>query len=265
LSIALFNACFAATEAEAQDMRVYTSVTDISQSEDTSPVISSSLTLFHAGKVYDYMENVGEVVIFEPAQHRFIILGKNYTATEVPFTEIHQFLESAEAQAIDYIAELNSHESTGAVRTAAVVKFQLDPNFQESFEPESLKLSLRGGHLNYLVTGSKVEHPSAVENYLNYADWASRLNYVLHPHSAFPDARLMVNKSLREKKVLPVQVELSMQLDPPVKLRAEHSYAWKFQSIDRRHISHWEQTLRSDKVRWVSFREYQQQLLVKNH
>ena len=57
----------------AQEMRVYTTVRNLrgsAVSEDRAPVVARSLTLFHAGKVYDYVEAAKELTIFEPAHHR---------------------------------------------------------------------------------------------------------------------------------------------------------------------------------------------------
>ena len=246
---------------EAQSLRVITKLSDVSSSGKSQP-LSHTLTLFHGGRVYDYMEEVGEVVIFEPIHNRFIILGKNYAATEVSFTEINHFLESAQKEAIEYINELSADTNPASAQQAASVRFQLTPEFQEKFDAANHKLTLTGTELEYAITGQPVESATVVNRYLEYADWAKRLNYVLHRHSSLPEARLHVNQRLRDKQMLPVVVELTLHLDPPVKLRAEHRYDEEFQSNDRRHISHWERTLQSDKIRWMTFREYQQNLLV---
>ena len=61
----------------AQDMRVYTTVSRKGTDGAWEPY-SHSLTLLHAGKVYDFMEEVGEVVIYEPMDGRFIFLDSSY-------------------------------------------------------------------------------------------------------------------------------------------------------------------------------------------
>jgi hypothetical protein len=250
-----------AAPAWAQDMRVYTTVTDASHGNGQSRVISHSLTLFHAGKVYDYMEEVGEVVIYEPIHHRFVILGKDYAATEVPFSELNHYLEIAETESRRYLDQLSANNAGESGRSAELIRFQLDPQFEEELDPARNRLDLKGGCLDYSVTTAKIEQEQFVRQYLDYADWAARLNFVLHPNAAFPEARLTLNRSLREKQLLPTQVELTLQLADPVRLRADHSFRWEFQSVDRRHISHWEKMLRSNDVRWMSFQEYQQQLV----
>ncbi len=249
-------------EAMAQSLRVITKVSDVSNPQDSQP-LSHSLTLFHGGRVYDYIEQVGEVVIFEPIHNRFIILGKNFAATEVSFTEINHFLESAQIEAVEYIDELTADPQPSSARMAAAVRFQLTPEFEETFDAANSRLTLSGTELEYSVVGQAVEADSVVNRYLEYADWAKRLNYVLHSHASLPQSRLKLNETLRTRKLLPVVVDLTLHLDPPVKFRAEHRYADKFQSNDRRLISHWERTLQSNKIQWMTFREYQQKLLVQ--
>lgn len=245
----------------SQDMRVYTSVTDMSRGPQSSGVLSTSLTLFHAGKVYDYMEDIGEVVIFEPSHHRFIILGKDFSATEVPFAELNHFLEAAQKESLKYIEELSSRTDSRSAKLAEAIRFQLQPDFHQSYEESTGTLRFQGGPMNYEVRAASAPSVLVVDRYLDYTDWAARLNYVLHPHSAFPAARLMLNDALRKRKQLPIQVDRTLQLDAAERLRAQHSFSWELQSIDKKHISHWERTLQSDRVRWLTFHEYQQQIL----
>lgn len=257
LCLVLIAITLKAKSATAQDMRVYTSVSDVSQEAEPRS-ISHSLTLFHAGKVYDYMKETGEVVIFEPVHHRFVILSKDFTATEVPFSELNHFLESARTDSLNYLSKLKVEENANAARLDALVRFQLSPEFQEQQDTAKQSLELSSDHLNYNVKTAKIDSPQFVRQYLDYADWAARLNFVLHPNSTFPEARLKLNDSLRRLELLPTQVDLQLQMAEPVRLRAEHQFGWEFLSIDRTHISQWERSLRSDKVRWLPFQQYQQ-------
>ena len=247
----------------AQDIRVYTKVTDVSSSAQPPQVIAHSLTLFHGGKVYDYVESVGEVVIYERSHHQFVILNKSYAATRVPFAQVNHFLEAAQKQSVGYLEELRESANTAAAKKAAAVRFQLSPQFHEEYVPEQNRLTLEGGPLDYVVAAARLESPEIIAMYLEYADWAARLNYVLHPQAVFPEPRLHLNRILRSRELLPYRVELRMDLESEVKLRAEHEFSWKLQPIDRQHISMWEKKLESDKVRWLTFHEYQQRLLTE--
>lgn len=250
------------THCAAQDIRVYTTVSDVTRPGQPKP-ISHSLTLFHAGKVYDYMEETGEVVIFEPVHHRFVILNKDYTATEVPFAELNHFLDAARADSLNYLRKIQMQGNPNADRLDALVRFQLNPTFEEQEGPNGQSLELKSDHLTYTVKTARIDSTQYVRQYLDYTDWAARLNFVLRPKSTYPEARLKLNDALRRMEVLPVQVDLQLQTAEPVRYRAEHQFAWEFLSVDRSHISQWERSLRSDKVRWVPFQQYQQQALVQ--
>lgn len=247
----------------AQDIRVYTQVLDVSKS-GAPETLSHSVTYFHLDRVYDYMPDVGEVVIFEPVHNRFIILKNDYTATEVSFAEVNHFLESAEVETVKYIRELAVSPDPAASGTAALLNFQLKPEFQEEFLEEKNALLLKGKYLQYRVAGTKVESPNIVRQYLEYADWAKRLNYVLHPHPTLPTARLKLNESLRTHQLLPTEVEMTILLQPEVKLKAVHQYSDKLQSIDRQSITRWEKMLNEPgRLKWLTFPEYQQNLLAE--
>lgn len=244
--------------AAAQDMRVYTTVAAVE--ENREQVVSHSLTLFHAGKVYDYMEDVGEVVILEPARNRFIILGGNYTATDVPFSEVHQFLDAAQSKADEYLEEVQKSGDANQLKRSLAIAFQMKPDLTARFNEAEQTLQIQGEFLTYQVHAAAAPSPEFLRQYLDYADWAARLNYVLHPHSAYPTARIRLDEELKERGVIPVTVELSAKLDQPVRLKARHDYRG-LQAIDRQLINRWEQQLLAPEIHWVSFHEYQQKLL----
>jgi hypothetical protein len=244
-----------------QDMSVYTTVSPVTVGDEKPPVIARSLTLFHAGKVYDYMEDLGEVVIFEPVNNRFIILNGNYVATRVEHSELQQFLKVAQFESENYLQELSLKSGREDRATAALLEFQLQPKFEEQYDPTLDRLALAGGPMRYDVQTARVETAALVEQYLTYADSAARLNFVLHPGSAYPEPRLKLNASLREKGLLPIMVRLETRRAEKTALRADHKYQWELQASDKAHINKWERLLESDELQWVGFREYQQQLL----
>ncbi len=61
----------------AQELRIYTRIHDLSTAAGQKFPDQCSLMLFHAGKVYDYIEPAQEVTVFEPALRRFTILNAN--------------------------------------------------------------------------------------------------------------------------------------------------------------------------------------------
>lgn len=252
---------FANQSARAQDLRVYTTVVNVSENPQRPPVIARTLTLFHAGKVYDHMEDVGEVVILEPIHNRFILLDGNYTAATVPFEELRHFLEVAAAEARRYSDELRSEGNPKLLKAVPALEFQLQPKFAQSFDPVEGRLKLMGDYLSYEVRTSRIPSAQSLERYLTYADWAARLNYVLHPQTLYPESRLALNRALRERQALPTTVDLRAEVGTQLHLRARHEFGWELQSYDKAQINKWERLLESSQVRWVTFHEYQQQVV----
>lgn len=248
------------TPLAAQDLRVTTTVTDRSQ-PNKPRVLSTSLTLFHAGLVYDYMTEVGEVVVFEPQRHRFMVLNRDFAATEVSFTEVNRFLEVAAAESDTYLTQLRQDASPGATQSAHAIRFQFAPQFREAFQDGNGVLAMTGDPMSYQVKTEKSRVPESVTQYLDYADWTARLNYVLHPQATFPAPRLMLNQSLRKHGRLPTQVELVLQGTPEVRLQAEHAYSWELRAVDRQAIAQWNRQLESKELKWMTFHQYQQRLI----
>jgi hypothetical protein len=95
-----------------------------------------------------------------------------------------------------------------------------------------------------------------------YADWMARLNFVLHPQSLYPDARLSLNESLRTRNMYPTEVRLFQDTNDKSHLRAEHRISRALDSTDRMMITEWESQLKTGKLKEVTFREYQEAILI---
>lgn len=257
--------------SSGQELRVYTQVYNegaaVSQPDHKAPIVARSLSLFHAGKVYDYIASIGELTVFEPNQNRFIILNGSHSpmmATVVTFDEIKQLLKIGRQETDNYVEQLKSHGDTESQRAIAPLRFQLNPSFQYQYNEKVHTLRLTGDYIRYDVQCAEVTSAETVEMYLAYADWAARLNYVLHPQVPYPAPRLLLNDRLREHQVLPVVVELRANFENQLHLRAEHKIHWDFNAKDRSDIHHWETLLKNKSMKFVPLREYQQALLLPN-
>lgn len=244
----------------AQEMRVRTTISRMDAGGQWKP-FAYSLTLFHAGKVYDYMEDVGEVVVYEPTNDRFVFLDGNYRVAELTITELNQFLKSSEAESQKYLADLKQDGADDAKKQAAALAFQLHPQFDERFDSKEQRMRMNSELMNYLVKTGSSPNPDHAAKYLTYADWAARLNHILHPEALLPEPRLAVNAALRNRKRIPLTVELKMRAAGDVHLQAEHQFSWELQAMDKRHITLWESRMASKEAVWVSFRDYQRKLL----
>lgn len=252
--------------ALAQQFRVYTEVSippqDPEPGKMQGEVVARSLTIFHAGRVFDWLKTAGEVTIFEPAHQRFVIFnGRRLIKTTIDFKEIDRMLASARDETSNHAERLLSRNDRGAKTIAESLQFQLDPTFQKSFEQKSLFLDLSSPKLEYRVNCGTTPIPEAVEAYMEYADWTAKLNHVMHPRSLYPASRMKLNESLRRHQVLPVKVQLRVDFDQPVHLQADHRFAWQLEKIDRQSIQHWENKVDDPSIKNLAFRDYQKAIL----
>lgn len=256
VSIAFAGAGMAAV-VSAQDFRVATIVSQRDAADSRWKQVTSSITLFHAGKVYDYMEEVREVVIFDPVQDRFVILSfnGNNLATTLQFPQLQQYLKVAMTETLTHLQQLPPGQRRDALA------FQLKPEFVDAFDPTTGTLSLTGPLIRYEVETETVEKPLVVQQYLQYADGAAKMNYVLHSGALYPEVRLAVNKALSEQGRLPTKVQLLLDGKAPVQLQATHKFDWTLKSYDQSIIRRCEQARTADETEWVNFRDYQRRVL----
>ena len=252
----------------AQGLRISTLVYDISNSDGKLPpqVVSSSLTLIHNGRIYDYVDSADEVVIYDPVDRKFTVLNTGRgLVTRPTFDEIRHLLDSLRPKTEDYIAEQKSSGNPEARRIAESLQFQLDPQFKPSFDPMKGLLVLSSPSFTYRVETRKWADADQVEKYLAYTDWTARLNALLHPGSLFPEPRIALNDALRKQKDrMPVSVELDLRPNEQFRLKAEHQWTQQLQDDDNTRIARWEDALNAKTVKVVPFRSYQQAMLVSN-
>lgn len=244
----------------AQDMRVYTTVSRKGSDGVWEPY-SHSLTLFHSGKVYDFMEEVGEVVIYEPMNDRFIFLDGNYRVAELRIEELSQYLKASESESQKYLADLKTDVTTSSDKAKAALEFQLRPQFDQKFDAREQRLQMISDQMIYDLKTGACPNPDRALDYLAYADWAARLNHILHPKAMLPEPRLAVNAALRQRKRIPLSVTRKLQAEGETDLKSEHQFSWEFTAIDRQQMTLWESRISSKDAVWVSFRDYQKKLV----
>ncbi len=250
----------------AQGLRISTQVFEVARTDRPGPDrnISSSLSLCHNGRVYDYVDAADEVVIFDPVERRFTILNNSRElATTLSFDEIRQLLETRQPKTDQYIRELIAGRNPSAEKIVASIRFQLQPEFSETFDPMKGTLILSSRSFTYRVETRKWNDTQQVERYLACTDWTAKLNSIMHPSSLFPEPRIALNASLKKlKDRMPVSVELDLRPDEQFRLRAEHQLTLNLSDDDHARIVRWEESVQSDHIQHVSFRSYQQAVLV---
>jgi hypothetical protein len=263
LGVALFMvlACIDSNSScDAQDFRIYTCVQRLSSANNaqTSEVVARSLTLFHAGKSYDYMDDVGELIVFEPALERFTILhGKLMKVTTVEFAQLKQFLRVAETETQKCLTEMTRINEAKATIERDFLLIQLKPDFDEQWDSNKQELVLKSAPLTYKVKCAEKVQPEFVKAYLSYADWMAQLNSILHPQTLMPGPRIALNAALRKQQKIPVSVELESDVQLGIHLKADHNIRWELDTIDRSRITDWERLILNPQVETISFHNYQ--------
>lgn len=188
---------------------------------DEEQPASEATTLFLDGVVYDFLTKPEQTAVFrKPAAGkpgRFILLN--------PRERIR--------------TEFTTEQLTGAMqklRTWAArqddpfLQFAADPEFKESFEPESGQLVLASHLESYTVETERVEHAQALAEYREFLDWYARLNTLLSGGPP-PEPRLRLNAALARHEVVPLKVELKRGRENEP-LRAEHKFTWRLSNAD---------------------------------
>lgn len=254
--------------ANADDFSVYTRVYDMRAAATAKKTTSMAPvarihSLFHAGKAYDHLDSMGEVIVFEPVRRQFTLLNiKHRISTTVPFDEVQRRLALAEEETRNWIAKLKQSNNPKEKKAIAPLQFQLDPQFTSKFREKQNQLTLASSFIRYQATCSTTASPATTELYLEYADWMSRLNYVLHPSAVLPSSRLALNEELKSHQLIPTTVELKSDIQNPILLKAVHQFDWSLDETEQRQIAYWESMLQSSQITEVTFQEYQSRVLV---
>lgn len=251
------------TMAIGQELRVYTRTVDLTglpvEQHSKAPIVARSLTLFHANKVYDYIDSAREITIYEPIQKRFTILHEaTGTVTTISSDEVRRFLAMAEDEALQMIA---SGQRNGAGATLEFLRFQLKPKFTVQYEDTVHRLRLDHTQMRYEADCASPPEGMIAKAYFDYADATAELNAILHPHSLMPSPRLQLNEELRHRDLLPRSVRRQINGSMNSDLRADHEWVWTLSDYDRQMIAKWDRQLRDENIRKLEFRQFQQETL----
>lgn len=250
-----------AMTASGEEFRVYTTVRSLAEAE--RPIVARSLTLFRGQRSYDWIEDAGELVVDDRSKRQATVLNRQLVAARLDRDQMTHLLRVGREEAESYLATLGPGEQAAAT----AIGFTLAPTFttQGPSQGEGNRVIFRGGGWQYTVETFTPPEPGYVAAYLDSADQAAAVNFLIHPQATFPAMRQAVNAELRRLGVLPLAVELRGPGRVPLHLRAEHRYAWTLESFDLSQIARWDDLLsdRSEtgRVRWTTLRDFQQQTL----
>jgi len=260
-TVLIATGLFSVATVSAQDFHVDTTVEAVTR-QDTQE-LTRSVTLFHAGRTYDFIQELAELVVFDPSHDRFTLLNtRQRRATQVHVDEINRMLQIGRQALGDHIQALRTSGKPDSQAMIDAIQFQFNPQFDESISQTNRGplLDLKSKYFHYQVLGASPPTPAHGEAYLNYADRIIRLNYVLNPGKTLPEQRIKLDAALRQAQLIPVEVTFGDTNS--VQVRARHRIFWDLNEKDRELIRQWDGLLVRQDLRRVSFQDYQRSLLL---
>jgi hypothetical protein len=239
----LSGGLLSAEAAEGQDFHVSNKIYF-----PEAKVPETSTTLFHAGRVYDFVETTGgatlETIVFDKTNDLIIILDPNRKMR----TEI------TTGQVATQIGRL--HEAAKQHSNKESVRFQATPQFSERVDSKTGELTLDNKWMRYVVETEAPKNPFAAKQYNEFADWFAQTNALLNP-PWLPFPRLKLNEVLKKRQEIPLHIELTMKPEgrgKPYTIRSEHNVTWTLSTRDKQRIDDVNVQLHTFNL--VSFDEY---------
>ena len=233
--------------ADGQDFRVDT---EVFFDQQKTPGLET-LTIFTGGRVFDFvLTEPREVAIYDPQRGLFTLLNeKKQVQSRVNAQDLLEFTENLKAEALK--------------RKDVLLNFAAQPEFETTFEEITqngqplVRVKLTGKPLEYVILGQKPERPEAVQMYRHFADWFARLN-ATSPGNLPPGARLVLNQTLADRELMPLEITLTIQptkaLGKKNEFKSRHLVNWTLSGEDHKKIEQAGDWLA--KFRTVSFDEY---------
>jgi len=231
----------AAEAAQAADFRVDNAVFAEGQSQPQS----QGVTIFHAGLVYDFLNEPAEIIVFDKVHRRFILLDiTRHVQSQISTEDVQGFVNRVKQR-------LSGHPNPH-------VKWLADPSFEESFDGEKAELTLKSSTITYHAQ-VQATTPAMAAQYHEFSDWYAKFNSALNPSSRPPFPRMVLNEAIDRHKGVAKEVHLSAASGPteaPIKITSRHQLAGQLDSTDMNRVAEAGDYLRS--FQNVSFREYRQ-------
>jgi uncharacterized protein YdiU (UPF0061 family) len=195
--------------------------------KETTPHCTN-ITLFHAAHVYDFLNQPRQITIYNLSRGRVVLVNPDRKLkAEVSQDMLETFcdnLRRAESQATD-----------------AVLRFSLDPHFDEQVGQSDAERVFSSKHITYKIKLLNQSSASMAGAYRKFSDASARLNAYVNRGSLPPFPRLLVNRSLATTGHVPAEVQLTvwpgrLGTGRTVALKSKHEYRGRLLDSDLRMI-----------------------------
>ena len=224
LFVCIFLTGLVASTARAEDFRVESKVFS---GDDKAPV-SENTTLFHGGKVYDFLAKPTEITIYDLSRNRILLLS--------PSRGVQAELS------VEALLEFNGKlQEWAASQADPLLKFAARPQFDQQVDESTSEVSFSSEFVTYRVLTQKAKTGDAAHQYRQFCDLSGRLNGLTNPGGLPPFPRLEVNRALDDSGRVPEEVHLNIASrrfgGRPLTARSEHHFHWKILESDNEKIA----------------------------
>lgn len=218
--------------------------------DNSSQPVAESVTLFINNRMYDFLTQPEEIVIFDPIIRHFVLLyPPMQLRTDLRVEQVAAFISTLRSWA-------GKHQDP-------FIRFSANPDVHVDESTGGPSIVFDSQFLRYIVDVDRPPDPQIARIYADFSDWYLQLNTMVVPGSRLPFARLHVNKVLLERQLVPLRVELRLKPEArpkgqPQLIRSYHNFFYRVSEADRNRAAQADQFAQI--YRSVSFVEYQQQL-----
>lgn len=188
-----FNSAAFAQNAASVDFRVNNKVM-----KENQEVIAHGKTLFCEGMIFDFLESIDEVAVFEPQKSTFCILDLKTRKKLI-----------VSAQDID--SNFENLRQWGLTHSNDRVKAFFNPEFKINYRKKEKQYDFVSDVLTYRVSPMRAEDTNILGQYRYFARWSCKLNLLTTgPGARTLFARMKVNDAIFNAGSLIERLELTI-------------------------------------------------------
>lgn len=239
-------------KSTGEELRIETQIYTAAQNQP----VSTGLTLFQDGAVYDFQTHPPQVSVFQPGAGakapKFVLLdSRRKLRTEIACRDIDAFMDGLRKWASENADPL--------------LKFTANPRFKEQFNDnlpgDRGELLLTSDVLRYRITTVAAKSADGSPLYRQFNDWNAKLNTMVNVGSTPPFPRLTVSEAMARRNVLAEKVELTLAAHKPyrpaeITIRAVHDIRWRLTQEDHQRVAQAQSDLEQFQV--VGYETYRQ-------